>query len=452
MNKVAHIPSSLARYRLVDARLPVCLTEAEGLVPDQDGLAPATLLIEAGRVAEITAGNHSPSDTTPLVHLDGGIVLPTFTDIHTHLDKGHIWQRQRNLDGSFASALLACKADRARWSADDVRARMRFGLASAYAHGTSAIRTHIDSMIPQIRISWPVFAELKEEWHGRIELQGSTLFAVDLALDDAHFADISWAMREHGAMLGAVTYMGPQLEAGLERLFRLAAEKGSDLDFHVDETHDPAARSLEVIADMAIAHRFAGKILCGHCCSLAVQPEDDAKRIIDKVAKAGIAIVSLPMCNLYLQDRDMAARRTPRWRGVTALHELKAAGVEVMIASDNTRDPFYAYGDLDMLEVFREGTRILHLDHPVGDWLKAVSSTPASVMGAALEGGLREGAVADLVLFRARSFTELLARPQADRTVLRSGAAIAAAPPDHRELDALSLLPPEEAGEGARTQ
>jgi cytosine deaminase len=366
MNTVAQIPSTLARYRLVGARLPVCLAEAEGLVPDQDGLAPASLLIEAGLIAEIAAGDSPLADATPIVHLDGGIVVPTFTDIHTHLDKGHIWQRQRNLDGSFASALLACGADRPRWSAKDVRARMQFALACAYAHGTSAIRTHIDSMMPQIRISWPVFAELKEEWSGRVELQGSTLFAIDLALDDAHFAEIAWAMREHGARLGAVTYMGPHLEAGLERLFRLAAETGSDLDFHADETHDPAGRSLEAIADMALAHRFAGKILCGHCCSLAVQPDDYAKRVIDKLAAAGIAVVSLPMCNLYLQDRDVAARRTPRWRGVTALHELRTAGVEVMIASDNTRDPFYAYGDLDMLEVFREGTRIPITRPPIG--------------------------------------------------------------------------------------
>ena len=80
-------------------------------------------------------------------------------------------------------------------------------------------------------------------------------------------------------------------------------------------------------------------------------PEDEA-RIIAKVKEAGIAVVSLPMCNMYLQDR--APGRTPRWRGVTPLHELKAAGVPVMIASDNTRDPFYAYGDLDLIEVLRE--------------------------------------------------------------------------------------------------
>jgi cytosine/creatinine deaminase len=439
MNEVARFPASMIRYRLVDARLPACLTEADGLEPDQDGLALASLLIEGGRIAAVTAGNAPPGDATPMFHLGGGMVLPAFTDIHTHLDKGHIWPRQRNLDGSFASALLACKADRANWSAEDVRARMRFGLECAYAHGTAAIRTHIDSLDRQTRITWPVFAELRQEWRGRIELQGSPLFPIDRALEEASMRDIEWAMREYGAMLGAVTYMVPELEAGLDRLFRLAAEMGSDLDFHVDEAKDPAARSLEIIADTAIAHRFQGRILCGHCCSLALQPEDYARRVIDKLAKAGIAVVSLPMCNLYLQDRDVAARRTPRWRGVTALHELKSAGVEVMIASDNTRDPFHAYGDLDMLEVFREGTRILHLDHPVADWLRAVTATPAALMGIEAGGPIRMGAPADLVLFKARSFTELLARPQADRAVIRAGRAIETKLPEHAELDALLL-------------
>lgn len=55
-----------------------------------------------------------------------------------------------------------------------------------------------------------------------------------------------------------------------------------------------------------------------------------------------------------LQDRDQKGERTPRWRGVTLLHELRSHGIPVAIASDNTRDQFYAYGDLDMLEVFNQ--------------------------------------------------------------------------------------------------
>ena len=156
---------------------------------------------------------------------------------------------------------------------------------------------------------------------------------------------------------------------------------------------------------------------------------------MDRVAEAGIAVVSLPMCNLYLQDRH--AGRTPRWRGVTLLHELTARGVPVAVASDNTRDPFYAYGDLDMLEVFREAVRILHLDHPVAPGRAAVARTPAEIIGRPDRGVIAAGGPADLVLFRARTWTELLSRPQSDRTVLRSGKAIDRTLPDYRELDDL---------------
>jgi hypothetical protein len=37
---------------------------------------------------------------------------------------------------------------------------------------------------------------------------------------------------------------------------------------------------------------------------------------------------------------------------VTLLHEFAARGVRTMAASDNCRDPFFAYGDHDALEVF----------------------------------------------------------------------------------------------------
>ncbi len=81
------------------------------------------------------------------------------------------------------------------------------------------------------------------------------------------------------------------------------------------------------------------------------------------------------MCNLYLQDRQ--PHRTPRRRGITLVHEMAARGIPVSFASDNTRDPFYAYGDLDMLEVLRQATRIGHLDHTSDDWIRSVITTPA---------------------------------------------------------------------------
>jgi cytosine deaminase len=428
------------RKALLHARIPGSLLGGKIGEADKEGFARVDLLIDKGRIGAIVpAGRGFPGADIPSLALGGAIVLPLFVDAHTHLDKGHIWPRAANPDGTFGAALAAVAADRsAHWSAADVAARMEFGLCCAYAHGTRAIRTHIDSIGAQTAISWPVFAEARQRWRGRVDLQGAPLFLIDYAFDEAHMRAVEAMVDAHGSrLLGAVTTMIPRLGEALDILFRLAARKGYDLDFHVDETADPAAVSLGVIARAALDHRFAGRILVGHCCSLSLHGEDEMKRTIELVARAGLSVVSLPMCNLYLQDRRGAG--TPRWRGVTALHELKEAGVNVMIASDNTRDPFYAYGDLDMMEVWREGARILHLDHPAGPWAPALFSAPAKAMGVE-GGGLAVGDPADMILMRARSFTELFARPQQDRTVLRAGAPIDASLPSYAELDRLHRL------------
>jgi cytosine/creatinine deaminase len=429
------------RYALIGARVLDADLRAAGARVDFDGFATADILIDEGRIAEIAPAGTSAFGESPRLSLSGRIVLPLFVDVHAHLDKGHIWRRRRNPTGVFNDALRAVIEDRAaNWSAPDVAARMEFGLRTAYAHGTAAIRTHIDSIGAQTRISWPVLAEARARWRERIELQAAPLFTIDLASDASHMAEIEATLDAHGTgILGAVTYMVPGLSERLGVLFALAERKGWELNFHVDETADPTARSLKFIAEMAIERRFADRILVGHCCSLARQDDDERRRTIDAVARAGISVVSLPMCNMFLQDRQ--AGRTPRWRGVTALHELKHAGVNVMIASDNTRDPFYPFGDLDMMEVWREGVRILHLDYPFADWAPAVSAAPARAMGLEL-GYLRRGGRADLILTQARDFTELLARPQSDRIVLRSGEASTAKPPDYAELDGLEGLSP----------
>jgi len=416
----------------IEANAPACLLSGGTLPqPDQDGLVPIRLIIEGKRLVEI-----EPTEIpTDLAVVRAGMVFPTFVELHTHLDKGHIWPRRRNPDGTFFGALDNVTLDReAHWSVRDVTTRMEFSLRCAYAHGTSAIRTHLDSTGKQIGISWPVFEGMREIWLDRIELQAVALFSIEHVNDSVHVRNVGAAVREHGGIMGGVTYMVPELDQNLDILFRYAADHGLDLDFHVDETQDPQARSLRHIAQAALRHRFAGQVTVGHCCSLARQGEDEAKETIGLVADAGIAVVSLPMCNMYLQDRT--PKRTPRSRGVTLLHELKAAGVQVAVSSDNTRDPFYAYGDLDALEVFREATRIAHFDHPFGTWPMAITATPAAVMGVE-HGRLVKGGNADLVLFKARSWSELLSRPQSDRVVVRAGKAIETSLPDYEELDEL---------------
>ncbi|HMO72075.1 MAG TPA: cytosine deaminase, partial [Paracoccaceae bacterium] len=311
-------------------------------------------------------------------------------------------------------------------------------LRCAHAHGTRAIRTHLDSIPPQDAISWPVFAAKRAEWAGRIELQAACLIGAEGFSTDGPFRATADRVAAAGGVLGIVTYPLPDIETRIRAFLAVAADRGLAADFHTDETLDTASDTLRMIAEAVLDNGFSAPVTVGHCCSVGAMDEARAMAVLDVVAKAGLNVVSLPMCNLYLQDRR--AGRTPRMRGITLVHEMAARGINVSFASDNTRDPFYAYGDMDMLEVLREATRIGHLDHSRPDWVQAVLGNPARACGLAAP-SLAPGAPADLVILRGRDWSEALSRPQADRVVVRGGRAIDTGLPDYAELDHLMGAP-----------
>ncbi|MCA1991263.1 MAG: cytosine deaminase [Coleofasciculus sp. S288] len=431
------IPNS-PNYWIENAQVPASLIVSTELEQTREGLCLVDLEIAQGVIAQIVAAGNGSSSHTEAVDWRKGQVWPCFVDMHTHLDKGHIWERcvlTLSPDGTFASALEMAKSDRQKyWQPEDVYRRMEFGIKCSYAHGTKAIRTHLDSFGEQAAISLEVFKALQREWTDRVMLQAVSLVSLDYYQTPEGVA-LADQIAEVGGILGGVAYMHPELEAQLDTVFSLAKERELDLDFHTDENGDSNSICLRKVAEATLRHTFTGQIVCGHCCSLAVQASEVIQKTLELVKQAGIAIVSLPMCNLYLQDRK--PNSTPRWRGVTALHELKRQGIPVTVASDNCRDPFYGFGDHDVLEVFTQAVRIAHLDMPYGDWPRIVTTTAADLMGLPNVGRIGVGLPADLILFKGRNFSELLSRSQHDRIVLRTGKPIDTALPDYDELDEL---------------
>ena len=431
-----------ARYWLANARIPACLLAKAAALPlsaDGEGVVRADLLVDNGKLARIEPWVCERNDGIERVDIGGRQVWPTLIDIHTHLDKGHTVVRSPNADGTFQNARLAAAADRPNWTVPDLRRRMEFGLRCAYAHGVSAIRTHIDTYHETAERSWGVLRDIRSEWQGRIDLQAVALCPIDLLADE--FGDrIAGIVAKSNGLLGGVTRASignhgaplDNIDALLDRLFSLAARRDLDIDLHVDETHDPAAATLPFVARAAMRHGYKGRVVCGHCCSLAMQSEAEVDRTLDLVAEAEIAIVTLPTVNMYLQDRK--GGRTPRWRGVTVVHEMIRRGISVAAAGDNCRDSFYAYGDHDVLDTFRQAVRILHLDHPVMDMPSLVSATPGAMGKFVGHGRIGVGAPARLIVFNARTINEIISRPQSDRVVLERGERLDAKVPEYSEL------------------
>ena len=265
------------RLTLANLTAPSCLVGAPG------SLAPLDLTIE-GRT------DRPRGEAASAWTCEGAMVFPAFVDLHTHLDKSQIWSRAPNPDGTSDSARLAVAADRtARWSAADVRRRMEFALRSAFAHGTRAIRTHLDSFPPQHAISFGVFRELKAAWAGRIELQAVNLCSVDVLGDAAaHGAIVEEVAASHGA-LGCIVMPHPELRPRLIGLLETAAKHGMAVDLHVDETGDPdLARTCATSPSACSRPGSTAPVTAGHCCSLSVQEEAEALATLDLVARAGI--------------------------------------------------------------------------------------------------------------------------------------------------------------------
>ncbi len=446
---------SVSHYWLQNAHVPACLLSGinSSVLGQQnwEGLVLVNIEIQSGIITQILPATNCDLGQTPGVDCQQGQVWPCFVDVHTHLDKGHIWPRSPNPDGTFNQALNTVFQDHdVHWTPEDLYRRMEFGLKCSYAHGTQAIRTHLDSAGKLAQINWDVFKTLQKEWADRIRLQGVSLVPLEAFLTPAG-KKLADRVAACDGVLGGVAYMNPEIDQQIDRVFTLAQERNLNLDFHTDENGDPNSITLRKVAEAAIHHEFEGQIVCGHCCSLATQPTDEVHQTLNLVKQAGIGIISLPLCNLYLQDRQYTGITqehqiiyqpvTPRWRGMTLLHEIKQQGIPVAIASDNCRDPFYGFGDHDVLEVFSQGVRVGHLDQPYGNWPQIVTQIPADFMGLSTVGRICIGHTADLILFKGRSFSELLSRPQSDRSFIRKGKLINSVLPDYRELDDLMIHP-----------
>jgi cytosine deaminase len=425
----------LLRARVPAALLPPALLTAP--VDPLEPTVPCDIRIEGRRIAAVGPPGPAPDPGSEWVDLDGALAFPGLVDAHVHLDKAHTWERAPNRSGTFAEALAILARDRSNWTGQDLMRRAGFALQCAWAHGTRVVRTHVDTGLPWAETSHAVMQDLRGRWQGLIELQTVPLCAgADYSgADGERIAEL--ALRHGASALGGFFVMAADLAAQLDRLMAIARERGVGLDLHVDENGNPGAEVLRAVAEAVLRNEFPHPVACGHGCSLATQAAERQRSTIDLVRRSGIGVVSLPLCNLYLQDRRGAAfPRTPYWRGLTLVKDLLDAGVPVACASDNVRDAFFAYGDLDAAEVYIQSVRLAHLDDRIGDSVRVVTSAAADLVGRPEFGRVAPGAPAHLVVFAARSFSELLSRPAGRRRCVDGETIHATPPPEFAALDA----------------
>lgn len=352
------------------------------------------LALAGGRI--VALGPTLPHTAAQHWDLGGRVLLPGLIDAHTHLDKTFF--ELPNHSGTLREAIDVWHAESPALTPESYLARSSRALELAVLHGTTTLRTHVDMNAPYNLLALEAILAVREEWQHAINVQIVALGSPGVTPAYDEF------MRQALAVGADLVGGAPSLEAdplvALRGAFALAEATGKPIDLHIDETEDPQMRVLEWLADMTIAHGLQGRVTAGHCCSLAFMDDLTAGRIMEKVARAQIHIVTLPSCNLVLMGRN----QQPVPRGITRVADLLAHGVNVCAASDNVADPFNPFGSYDLLQIANLTAHAAHLSGAaeIRSCLEMVSTRAAQTVGLT-DYGLHVGASADLVVVDAPS-------------------------------------------------
>ncbi len=407
-------------------RLPRCLLDPAlaGLaVGEEDGLVPLELGYHQGRITTLrpvaAAPGSLPLALTPLV------------EPHAHLDKCFTAEAFPNRSGTVAGALAQNRREAEGRTMELVLARGEQALERAWRHGLRAVRSHVDSGGAGACPSWEALLRLRQRWAGRVELQLVALVPVAYWATGEGEELARWVVGQ-GGLLGGV--LGPPYGHGrgdhdaLTALVALAERLGTAVDLHVDEADSQPARGVRSLLAVQRQLRSAVPLTCSHAASLALLGEKRQERLAEQLADAEVAVVALPLTNLWLLGRR--AGRTPLLRVQAPIRTLQRSGVTVALGGDNVQDPWYPGGDFDPIELLRLTPLTSHLWPAQRQGLAPLTTAPARLLGLAWDGIVREGAPADLVLLAASSWSEVLARtPQ--RRVLRAGRWL---PPTQQQL------------------
>jgi cytosine deaminase len=368
-------------------------------------------------------------DMTPerTIDAEGRLAIPGFIDPHIHLDKVLIAESvPPNKSGTLTEAIEIIWERKRNYSVDEIATRASQVIESAISNGVTHIRTHVD--VDTIGGLTPLrgVALARSRYQDYIDIQ-IVAFPQEGILRDPGAEALMWEAMDAGAdLVGGMPFNEKSYADSIRHIeiaFEIARKFDADIDMHVDETDDPRARTLEILADKTIENGWQGRVTAGHTCALAGYSDDYAAVVIEKVARAEIHMIANPATNLMLQGRG---DHQPVRRGITRVQELLEHDVNVSFGQDCVCDTFYPFGRDDPLEIAFLMAHAAHMSLPAQ--VEKVFSMPtlAAAQVLRLKGyGLQPGDNADVVVIDAEDCAEAIRFQSPRRWVIKRGQVVA---------------------------
>ncbi|MGQ4806988.1 N-isopropylammelide isopropyl amidohydrolase [Candidatus Entotheonellaceae bacterium PAL068K] len=377
--------------------------------------------LRQGRIRQIAPEIHTAAHDT--LDLTGKLVLPGFVESHLHPDKAFVADRAPGLRAGGPSPQAHMVELKKAFTVDDVYQRARRALAGALRHGCTAMRAHVE-IDPYVGLRGvEALQRLQAEFAGVIDVQLVAFAQEGIFHDDTTQGMLREALQMGLQVLGGCPYMDTDQRRHLDWFFDTAQELNVRLDFHADSSDDPALLTCDYIADQTIARGMQGRVTLGHLCTLDVLEPEHRARVIDKLCAARLHTISLPATELHVKGRT-DTRCT--WRGVTRIGELRAAGLNVSISTNNIVNPFTPYGHPDLLRQALVAAMVAHLGNldQMAWLLDLITINPARTLGLP-DYGLTAGCRADLVVLDAADPAQAITEQAEKLWVLKAGRIVA---------------------------
>ena len=378
--------------------------------------------IRGGRIVEVALGEQ----TAQMIDAAGALVTPALVEPHIHLDAVlTVGQPRYNESGSLFEGIAIWGERVCDLTIDDVKQRVRTILRWQLANGVLFVRSHVDVCDPRLT-ALRALLELRDEVAGQMTLQLVAFPQQGIQ----SFADGEALMRRALALgadvVGAIPHFEISRAYGEQSVkfaLALAAETGTQVDIHCDETDDEQSRFLEVMAAETIRLGLEGRVTASHTTAMHSYNNAYAYRLINNVRRAGLHMVTNPLDNSVLQGRFDGY---PIRRGHTRVKELLAAGVNVCIGHDSVMDPWYPLGYADPVQA---AAIFAHYGQMSGyselqTLIDMITTNAARALGLS-DYGLAPGCRADLVIFDAPSEMDAIRLLAPRRAVIRAGEIVA---------------------------
>lgn len=392
------------------------------------------LTVADGRVTSTAPHGVADEATGVILDASGWVVLPAAAEPHAHLDKALAAPAAGDPGGLDLAGAVACWGRVASsLDRDDVRRRAREMLERYAVRGVTAVRSHVGlpaSGDPFVALD--ALLDVRRELDGRMVLQLCTLAGSDTP-DEV----VLEAHRRGADVVGGCPHLAPDPAGEVRRALDLGQRLGLPVDLHADERTDVDSLDLAVLVDEVAARglrdgvpaggRVAGvpgstshhRITASHAVRLGSLPVAGRDELLAAVSAVGIALITLPITNLYLQGRD---GRVPAARGLPPLRAVLDAGVLLAAGGDNVRDPFNPVGRADPFETTSLLVVAGHLT--LQEALHAVTGAAREVLDL-VPAGTEVGEAADLVLVPDAPLGDVVAGTQDARIVIAAGRVLA---------------------------